>query len=156
MVIRPAAIEDSQALSNLILKAAESVRGSDFSADGWKLLEQTNTADAFRKRFHSDSYFALICEIEGEPAGYIAIVDFEKIEHMFVLPQFRRLGISSKLWEQAKKICVESGHGSYYWVRSSTVAERIYESFGFRLVGERETASGISSQFMEMGVTNES
>lgn len=152
MTIRPATIKDSKILSSLILRASESVRKSDFSIDGWKLLEATNTVDAFEKRFRSEHYFALIYEAGDIPVGYLSMIGFEKIDHMFVLPEFRRLGVSSALWKQAAKVCEEYGHGSYYWVRSSSVAEHAYRSFGFRPSGERQITNGISSQLMEMGI----
>ena len=156
MQIRPANIKDSKVLSNLILTAAESVRSSDFTSAGWALLETTNTVEAFEKRFHSTNYFALLCEIDSEPAGYLAMFDYEKVDHMFVLPRFRGLGVCRKLWEQAVEVCEKNDRGSYYWVRSSTVAEPVYEAFGFRPRGERDTSGGISFRFMELGSKSES
>jgi len=150
-VIRIATIEDSAVLSKLVLRAAESVRGSDFTEKGWQLLEQTNTVDAFRQRFNSSDYFALIYQHKGTPVGYLAMIDLEKVDHMFVLPEFRRIGVSAKLWQRARQVCEESGKGDYYWVRSSTVAEQVYRSFGFRDSGERLDSNGISSRFMELG-----
>jgi len=151
MIVRLAKKEDSNILSRLIISASESVRESDFSDDGWALLENTNTVTAFEQRFSLQSYFALISEIEGEPAGYIAMLNFEKIDHMFVLPKYRGLGVCRQLWERARNICEKSGHGSYYWVRSSTAAEPVYTAFGFHSSGAREVANGISFQLMERG-----
>jgi GNAT superfamily N-acetyltransferase len=156
MSIRSATSLDAEIISNLVLCSSLSVKDQDFTDEGWALLERTNTIESVRKRFESDKYFALIFEVKGAPAGYIAIVNFEKIDHMFVLPNFRNLGISKNLWHNAQEICQENGNISYYWVRSSSYATPVYESFGFRLSGDQQVSNGITFQLMEKGQKNES
>jgi GNAT superfamily N-acetyltransferase len=151
MSIRTATLLDAKTISNLVLDSSLSVKDQDFSDQGWALLEKTNTVEAVSKRFESEKYFALIFEIEGVSAGYIALVDFEKIDHMFVLPEYRNMGIAKSLWTKALEICQENGNISYYWVRSSSYAMPVYESFGFRRSGEQQESNGISFQFMEKG-----
>ena len=135
----------------MVLESASAVRESDFTDQGWRLLQSTNTVEAVRKRFDSADYFALLCEIESTVVGYIAMVGFEKIDHMFVLEQHRRKGISKQLWKRAQQICASSGNENYYWVRSSSYAEPVYASFGFRPSGERLVSKGISFRLMEKG-----
>ena len=151
MSIRFASSIDSEALSVLVLEASQSVRDSDFTKEGWDLLKSTNTPQAFEKRFETKNYFCLVFEVDREIVGYLAMIDFEKIDHMFVLPKHRNNGVCKKLWSKAKEFCVESGYGMYYWVRSSSYAEPVYRSFGFRPKGERKSSNGISFQFMELG-----
>ena len=151
MNIRLASASDSNALSALIIEVSQSLRESDFTDEGWEFLINANTPRAFQRRFELADYFCLVYEIDREIAGYLAMIDFEKIDHMFVLPNHRKKGICKSLWIVAKQKCVESGKGTYYRVRSSEYAEPVYQSFGFRRSGERESSNGISFRFMELG-----
>lgn len=153
--IRLATSHDAEVISKLVIESSLSVKDTDFSDQGWALLEKTNTVEAVSKRFGSEKYFALIFEVEGISAGYIALVDFEKIDHMFVLPDYRNMGIAKSLWCKAQEICQENGNASYFWVRSSSYALPVYESFGFHPSGNRQESNGISFQFMEKGEKNE-
>ena len=155
MFIRPANNADAAIISKLVVDSSVSAIG-DFTDEGWEMLERTNTIEAVQNRFNSEKYFALICEVGGLPVGYLAMIDYEKIDHMFVLAEYRERGIATKLWAEAHEICSASGYGRYYWVRSSTYAEPVYESFGFRRSGERQSSSGISFQLMEKGVQHAS
>ena len=151
MDIRFASPDDAEDLSVLVLKASRSVKATDFTNEGWNLLKSTNTPAAFEKRFEASNYLCWVCEVDGQMAGYLAMIDNEKIDHMFVLAEYRKKGICKKLWSRAKKHCVQSGGGDYFWVRSSSYAEPVYKSFGFRPSGQRKSSNGISFQFMEYG-----
>ena len=151
MNIRRAKSADSEALSGLVLAASRSGRGVDFTEEGWAQIEQRNTPEAFKKRFQRQDYFCLVCEIDNRIVGYMAMIDNEKIDHMFVLPSFWKKGISRKLWAEVLKECSDTDAENYYWVRSSTYAEPVYQSFGFRPKGDRQSIKGISFQFMELG-----
>jgi len=151
MLIRLATSLDAELVASLVIDASLSVKDQDFSDQGWALLEKTNTVEAVSKRFESDQYFALILEVEGRPAGYIALLNFEKIDHLFVLPAYRQMGFAKRLWLEAKGMCCKYGNKSYFWVRSSTYATPVYASFGFRCTGGRQQVKGISFQLMEYG-----
>ncbi len=150
MLIRNAGPEDAEAISKLVLDASSDVKAQDFTEEGWGLLERTNTVEAVRTRFEGDSYFALICEYEGEIAGYIAMVGYQKIDHLFVYARFRKLGVARTLWEKAQSACQSAG--SYdYWVKSSSYAQPVYQSFGFTNKGAQQESSGISFRLMVKG-----
>ncbi|MFQ3247757.1 MAG: GNAT superfamily N-acetyltransferase [Arenicella sp.] len=155
MPIRLATRFDAEIISRLVIDSSLSVKDQDFSDDGWALLEKTNTIEAVSKRFDSETYFALIFDVHGVAGGYLAMVEFEKIDHMFVMPEYRNMGIAKSLWHKAQEICVNNGNDSYYWVRSSSYAVAVYESFGFRLSGDKKISNGISFQLMEKGKKNE-
>ena len=148
--IRSATAADADQLSRLVREASLSIKNDDFTDQGWALLESTITADAFRKRFSRLEYFGLVYEVGAEIVGYLSMVDYQKIEHMFVLPGFRNKGISRSLWAAARKNCVRHGNDGDYWVRSSSYAQKIYESFGFLARGERQTKNGISFVYMSL------
>jgi GNAT superfamily N-acetyltransferase len=66
-----------------------------------------------------------------------------------VLPEFMNQGVAKALWLHTRSIC--ELNGSYaYWVRSSTVAIPVYQSFGFELCGELDTNYGITYQQMKL------
>jgi len=151
MDIRLASSDDSESLSVLVLKASRCVKEKDFTNEGWNFLKSTNTPEAFQKRFEASNYLCWVCEIDEEISGYLAMIDNQKIDHMFVLADHRRKGICKALWARATNHCEESGDGDYFWVRSSSYAEPVYTSFGFRPSGERKSSNVISFQFMEYG-----
>lgn len=155
MSIHSATVFDADVISKLVIDASLSVRDQDFSDQGWALLERTNTVETVSKRFESGQYFALIFEVDGIAAGYIAMVNFEKIDHMFVLPDYRNMAIAKSLWREAQEVCQQNGNSSYYWVRSSSYATPVYQTFGFRLSGGPQVSNGISFQLMEKGQSNE-
>ena len=148
--MRQATTEDSQRLSSVVLEASLSLKHPDFPDEGRVLLESTNTPPAFKERFKSDDYFAYAYQVDAEMAGYMAMINSEKIDHMFVLWDYRKQGICKKLWAAEKKACSENGKNSFFWVRSCSDAEPVYETSGFRHRGERTTVTGISFQYMEL------
>ena len=150
MAIRRANKQDASRLSHVVLTASLSVKDADFTDQGWTILEQTNSASAFLKRFEDDDYFAIVYEVDSQIVGYLAMLNYSKIDHMFVLPDYRRMGICKQLWSVAKAICLKNGNEGYFWVRSSSFACDVYASFGFQSKGERECVNGISFQFMEL------
>ena len=93
MVIRLASSDDSESLSALVLKASRCVKEKDFTNEGWNFLKSTNTPEAFQKRFEASNYLCWVCEIDEEISGYLAMIDNQKIDHMFVLADHRRKGI---------------------------------------------------------------
>lgn len=151
MSIRLATKSDAEIISKLVIDSSLTVKEQDFSGDGWALLERTNTIDAVSKRFESETYFALIFDVQGVPAGYLAMVDYEKIDHMFVMPEYRNMSIAKSLWHKAQEICLRNKNESYFWVRSSSYAVKVYESFGFRRSGDKQVSNGISFQLLEKG-----
>lgn len=154
MSIRLATPFDAEVISNLVVESSLSVKEQDFSEQGWALLEATNSIGAVSKRFESEQYFALLFDVDGVSAGYIAMLDFQKIDHLFVLPEYRNMSIAKSLWHKAQEICIKNGNESYYWVRSSSFAVPVYKSFGFYLSGARQVSNGISFQLMEKGHKN--
>lgn len=72
----------------------------------------------------------------------ITIHECEKLDQLFVDPAYRNMKVSKQLWDVAKDLCL--GKGNSFWVKSSTMAIPVYESFGFRLKGERQQKNGIT------------
>ena len=146
MSIRLAKITDSSRLSFVFLETASMLKSIDFNDDGWRFLSRGNTSEAFERRLTMDNYFACVYQVGDLIVGYIAMLDNEKIDHMFVLEEHQNKGIAKRLWAYAK---VRGGSGKF-WVRSSSQAEAVYKSFGFKRAVEHQTENGISSCLMQL------
>ncbi|WP_085297587.1 GNAT family N-acetyltransferase [Cognaticolwellia mytili] len=143
MSIREAQVEDTAEIRDLIIKAVEPELNPDFDEEGIKLFYKPNDLSSIKSRILNKDYLTLCFIKDKKIAGLITIHVNEKIDQLFVAPSYRNLKISKKLWEEAKSICFNKGNRNGYWVKSSTVAVPIYESFGFRLDGERQKKNGI-------------
>jgi GNAT superfamily N-acetyltransferase len=143
MSIRKAQVEDTAEIRYLIIKAVEPELNPDFDKEGVKLFYKPNDLSSIKSRILDKDYLTLCFIKDNRIAGIITVHANEKIHQLFVEPSYRNLKISKKLWEEAKSICFNKGNRNGFWVKSSTVAVPIYESFGFRLDGERQKRNGI-------------
>lgn len=150
MNIEAARIEHTQQLSALVFSATQELRGIDFTEEGWNRFLASNTPGEFELKLNS-AEFSIICCLElNRILGFISLKDKEKIDQLFVLPEARRRGIASLLWAAAKKNVIDNGGSGKFWVRFSSVAVPLYETFGFKAEGERQVFSGISFQLMRL------
>ena len=143
MSIRKAQVADAADIRALIVKAVEPESNPDFDEEGIKQFYRPNELSSIRSRILNEDYLTLCFLIDKKIAGIITIHDNEKIDQLFVDPSYRNLKISTKLWQAAKSICSKKGNRDGYWVKSSTVAVPVYESFGFQLDGKRQQKNGI-------------
>lgn len=143
MLIRQAIPEDAQLLHDLILLAVIPQRQVDFDEIGWRRFLQPNSVDAIRERMDDESYLTLLAMQEDRVAGMITMHNQERIYQLFVHPAARKQGVARRLWLEAKYFCDRAGNTGRYRVRSSTMAVPVYESFGFRLSGDRRVDRGI-------------
>lgn len=143
MSIRKARIEDTADIRALIIKAVEPESNSDFDEEGVKFFYKPNDFLSIKNRILNEDYLTLCFITDKKNSGIITIHANEKIDQLFVDPSYRNLKISKKLWEAAKGVCFEKGNRNVFWVKSSTVAIPVYESFGFQLDGERQQKNGI-------------
>ena len=150
MSIRLAKITDSSRLSFVFLETASMLKSIDFNDDGWCFLSRGNTSEAFERRLTMDNYFACVYQVGDLIVGYIAMLDNEKIDHMFVLEEHQNKGIAKRLWVYAKEQSLLRGGSGKFWVRSSSQAEAVYQSFGFKRAVEHQTENGISSCLMQL------
>ncbi|BAJ01918.1 Acetyltransferase, GNAT family [Shewanella violacea] len=93
----------------------------------------------------------MLCFIkEDKIVAVIAIYSKEKLSQLFVDPNCRKLNIARQLWSAANEICIAEGSNGNYWVKSSTMAIPVYESFGFRLDGAKSKQDGIVYYSMQL------
>lgn len=140
--IRPARVDDAPRISALILKLAPffaSVPGA--SVAPWFAETITPTAIA---GYISDSRFNyLVALVNGVLAGVVAVREATYVHHLFVALEYQRRGVAARLWWRAELDALAAGNRDGFYVRSSEYAIPVYESFGFRVVGERTEKAGI-------------
>lgn len=144
MTIRKAQLQDASEIRSLIVRSVKPETNPDFDEDGVKLFYKPNELPEIQKRILDDSYLTL-CFIENELiVGIITMHEYQKLDQLFVDSAYRKLSIAKKLWLAAKAHCNQMGNKTGYWVKSSTIAIPVYESFGFRLDDKRQQKNGIT------------
>lgn len=143
MSIRKATINDAQGIQSLILSAAEPESNTDFNQEGVAHFKETLELNAIKSRIQNKDYLMLCFIKECIIVGVIAIYKKEKLSQLFVDPTARKLNIARQLWSEANAICIAHGGNGNYWVKSSTMAIPVYESFGFRLDVTQQNTDGI-------------
>lgn len=143
MSIRKATINDAERIQSLILGAAEPETNTDFNKEGVAHFKETLELKAIKNRIQNKEYLMLCFVKECKIVGMIAIYKKEKLSQLFVDPTSRKLNIAKQLWLAANLICIAQGGNGNYWVKSSTMAIPVYESFGFRLNATQQNTDGI-------------
>ena len=146
---RRAIVDDSTHISGLMLQTQFQFSVEDFSTQGKELLEQLCSPKEIKHYItRGDVYF--VAEVEGAIVGVIGIRDNNHLAHNFVRGELHGQGISTKLWELAKGVCLESGNPGEFELRASTFAIPIYERWGFVVESEIEDTGGIMSTPMRL------
>ena len=111
-----------------------------------------NQLISIESRLQSSDYLTFCYLLDGRILGILGIFKLEKIDQLFVLPKARKTGVAAALWLHAKDKCADKGNKKRFWVKSSTLAVPVYESFGFSKIGDRTTENGISYYPMELAL----
>ena len=111
-----------------------------FREEAWSL-------EALRSSLQrEDIVYGLVHDEAGTPTGYfIAAVSFEEAElyRIAVIPEKRGMGYGKKLMDRFLKSCPQKTERVFLEVRESNVpAVRLYESFGFKVMGRRKKYYG--------------
>jgi predicted GNAT family N-acyltransferase len=96
----------------------------------------------FEEEFDGNDFSAthLICHKDGEPVGCMRIryfADFAKLERLAVRSEGRGAGLAGNLLDAAVELCRKKGYRVMY-AHSQKRFLQVWESRGFRLMGERE------------------
>lgn len=140
--IRNARIDDAPGISALILKVAPffaSAPGAPVAP--W--FAGTITPAAIAGYVGDSRFNYLVALVKDVLAGVIAVCAATHVHHLFVAPEYQRQGVAAQLWQRAKSEALAAGNSDGFYVRSSEYAVPVYESFGFRVVGERTEKEGI-------------
>jgi len=98
---------------------------------------------SFVNEMHKPRSLARVAVVDNEIAGYLCaehVLDEGHVLDLAVHPDYRRMGIATALVEHVLEELKERACGFLYLeVRASNyLAKRIYQGFGFRIVGTRK------------------
>jgi GNAT superfamily N-acetyltransferase len=136
ITIHRAKRSDVDTITTFNLNGAKESTGKDLDPD------QVRAGVSQVVRGHPDFY--LVARVEGQPAAHLKVHHhwydwydslFWWIEHVYVVPEFRRKGISQRLVEHVKELAHESGDVKVLLLHVSEnnlKAISSYEKFGFK------------------------
>jgi|HubBroStandDraft_3_1064219.scaffolds.fasta_scaffold439248_2 GNAT superfamily N-acetyltransferase len=85
----------------------------------------------------SDVLYLVALASSSELVGAAAISGNYKVEHLFVDPDYQRIGLGRRLWEQLRDHALRAGNPGLFEVNSSLNAVPIYERFGFAIAAPK-------------------
>lgn len=94
------------------------------------------------EKLRQDSTYFYLIRMQNKTVGAIRVVDCgddtrKRVSPLFVLPQFRNLGIAQQAMQ-----CAEQLHGAQNWELSTILQEkgncRLYEKMGYRQTGKTQ------------------
>lgn len=142
MTIQPATENDIDEIQRLVYESVGPYPHPDFDENGWRIFIAYNSRDSIQARISNASYLTLCFLQSGRIVGIITIQDGEKIDQLFVLPDSKNMGIARELWRVTREQYYPKS--TKFWVKASTQAVPVYQSFGFQQEGGCQTSNGIS------------
>lgn len=146
--IAKAELADAPAIRCLIMRAVNPEHNPDFNEEGIKRFWQPNELSAIQARLNDAEYLTLCAFVDEVLVGVITMHRYQKLDQLFVDPEYRNRRIATDLWLAAKARCCANGVDSGYWVKSSTMAVPVYQRFGFGVEGEKQSQFGICYYLM--------
>lgn len=137
--IRNAAIEDADAISQLVIALAHHLLADSTAVEAQPFLTTLAPA-ATAQRIASPDFRHLVAEDDSGLCGVIALRGGSHVYHLFVREDRHRRGIAQALWTHAKAL---SGQDTFT-VRSSLFAEPVYARFGFVREAPPRTDNGLT------------
>ncbi|MDP3815713.1 GNAT family N-acetyltransferase [Pseudomonas sp.] len=147
LLIQPAQESDAPSVAEMIQGVAHYFLATPSAAGAEGFLASLSPA-AIASYINSPDFIYVLGFIEGELVGVAALRDNQHIYHLFVRPNFHRLGIANRLWQQLKSQAIAAGNTQGFTVNSSLFAVPVYAGFGFRPTGEAQAKNGIHFQPM--------
>lgn len=150
LVIQLARKTDSEVIAELVQGVAHYFL-SDPSGSGAKGFMNSISQESISKYISNTYFIYALCFIDSKLAGVAALRNKSHIYHLFVNPDFHRLGIGRRLWQYLKSEAEHCGNPGDFTVNSSIFAVPLYSAFGFFPVGEPQVKNGIQFQPMQIG-----
>ncbi len=142
--LRPATIDDAEAISALILPLLEKFIAHEFPPQGRRNLILSMQPASIRGFFEAGHRYH-VAEAEGHVIGVVGIRDNAHVHHLFVAEPFRRQGLARRLWSVAREECLAAGNPGVFTVFSSRYAVPAYRKLGFVQAGPPETKDDVTA-----------
>ncbi|MFP4309867.1 MAG: GNAT family N-acetyltransferase [Desulfococcaceae bacterium] len=147
--IRPLETVESEAVSGLVGRAFDRDVAPLYDAKGIYNFRIFSSTGAMALRA-ANRHWALVAELDGEPAGVLEVREDRHISMFFVDPSRQGMGVGRRLFEAAVARCRKRNPGlTRLTVCSSPNAVPVYARLGFRKEGPPAVESGI--RFVPMG-----
>lgn len=145
--IQPAQAADAPGVAELIQGVAHYFLASPSAAGAEGFLASLSPA-AIAGYIDSPDFIYMLGFIEAQLVGVAALRANQHIYHLFVRPDFHRLGIAKRLWQELNSRALAAGNTQGFTVNSSLYAVPVYAGFGFTPTGEAQARNGIHFQPM--------
>ncbi len=128
--IRPARLDDADAISALVTESARAFITPHYSSTGAAVLLESMTAEETRGRMERG--FRYIVAVDGDSiVGVGAMKENTHLYHLFVAATHHGQGIARRMWEDLRDHALAHGNPGRITVNSSRYAVPVYERFGF-------------------------
>ena len=152
MKIRPATLEDAEAIGDLIRSMSHLFLVSPNGEEATRFFASLEPASIVNSMREANRSY-LVAEAKSNVVGMIMVRDGNYISQFFVAQASQGRGIGRELWLRAKATALQDFGSNEFSVDSSLGAVRAYERLGFRKVGDRTVKNGF--EFVAMRLTNE-
>jgi GNAT superfamily N-acetyltransferase len=149
LVIQLARDTDSENIAKLVQSVAHYFL-SNPSESGAEGFMNSISQESISKYINNPDFIYAICLNGSNLVGVAALRNNSHIYHLFVNPDFHRLGIGKELWHFLKSEAQKRGNIGNFTVNSSIFAVPVYSAFGFVSVGEPQVKNGIQFQSMQI------
>ena len=140
--IRPIESADVEQVAELLAQLAREFILWEFEAAAQERFLAKNNAAAIRD-FIANGYRYHVARLNGELVGFVGVRDNKHLYHLFVAKPMQRRGLGRRMWQLAKRECLDNGHRGPFTVNASNNAIPIYERFGFVRDGPAQNANGV-------------
>ena len=137
-----AQLTDLPEMSNVIQAALTQHVLPDCSQQGAERLLHATTSESLTQQVQNGTVYFL-AKYQQKIVGVIGMQGDCHLFHLFVLPQFHRLGIGQLLWQHTKSFVQREWHANAVTVHASMNAVKFYRQLGFEPVGDMRIQHGI-------------
>jgi len=149
MNIRPATIDDAQAISVLIKSVAHYFTLHPQGHGAETFLQSIEPA-AIALYVNAPNFACFVGLVDQQLAGVVAMRDNQHLYHLFVGQAWQDQGVGRQLWRHAKEAAMLAGNRQGFTVNATPFAVPVYERFGFKAAGPRIETKGIAFVPMEL------
>lgn len=142
ITIRKATTSDSQRISELISRNAQSLLQDDFENDGLEFFLNTVNHRAI-KDYMEQGFSYLVAQSDKKIVGVIAMKDYSHMFHLFVDKAFHKKGIAKSLWKEIFDHSLKNGNSGVFTLNSTSYALPVYQRWGFSTTDEQQSRHGI-------------
>ena len=143
MYIRPATLNDADAISALI-KSVAHVFTLHPNGHGAERFLQGMEPAGIAGCIAAPDFLYCVGEVDQQLAGLVALRAHRHLHHLFVGPAWQGRGLSRQLWQHVQQAALAAGQHQGVTVNATPYAVPVYERFGFQPTGPRVEAQGIA------------